>query len=131
VIFVVDSSDKDRIAGDSRSAAGELGSLLEEPELKGVPLLVLANKTDLPGGKTHTQSSIKQNLLFPNSLMMIGMAVPEVSEKLGLGSLQGRKWHIQGTIATTGTALFSLHLSVSSCLSVGICCLLIVSELQL
>lgn len=40
IVFVVDSADVDR-AG---TAKAELLSMLQEEELKGVPLLVLANK---------------------------------------------------------------------------------------
>ncbi len=44
VIFVVDSADKERI----EIAKQELDLMLQEEELKGVPVLVLANKQDLP-----------------------------------------------------------------------------------
>ncbi|PAA77791.1 hypothetical protein BOX15_Mlig013145g1 [Macrostomum lignano] len=44
LIFVVDSSDRDRM----HEAADELARLLEHDELAGCPLLVLANKKDLP-----------------------------------------------------------------------------------
>lgn len=44
VIFVVDSADKERI----EIAKQELELMLQEEELKGVPVLVLANKQDLP-----------------------------------------------------------------------------------
>jgi ADP-ribosylation factor-like protein 1 len=41
---VVDSADKERI----EIAKQELDLMLQEEELKGVPVLVLANKQDLP-----------------------------------------------------------------------------------
>lgn len=44
MIFVVDSADKERI----EIAKQELELMLQEEELKGVPVLVLANKQDLP-----------------------------------------------------------------------------------
>jgi ADP-ribosylation factor-like protein 1 len=44
VIFVVDSADRERI----EIAKQELELMLQEEELKGVPVLVLANKQDLP-----------------------------------------------------------------------------------
>jgi GTPase SAR1 family protein len=44
VIFVVDSADKERI----EVAKQELELMLQEEELKGVPVLLLANKQDLP-----------------------------------------------------------------------------------
>ena len=44
IIFVVDAADASRF-GEARQ---ELHKLLSEPRLRGVPLLVLANKMDLP-----------------------------------------------------------------------------------
>ncbi len=60
MIFVVDSSDKERIEGDARSAAGELAKLLEDDDLRNVPLLVLANKSDLPGGRKKNKKKQQQ-----------------------------------------------------------------------
>ena len=45
MIFVVDSTDKERLEYSKQ----ELEIMLQEEELKGVPVLVLANKQDLPG----------------------------------------------------------------------------------
>jgi len=45
IVFMVDSTDKRRFD----ECAEELGSLLEEEQLAGVPVLVLANKQDLLG----------------------------------------------------------------------------------
>ena len=44
MIYVVDSADKERI----EIAKQELEMMLQEEELKGVPVLVLANKQDQP-----------------------------------------------------------------------------------
>ncbi|KAA8593280.1 hypothetical protein FQN60_009396 [Etheostoma spectabile] len=44
MIFVVDSNDPERI----KEAVDELHKMLEEDELRGVALLVFANKQDLP-----------------------------------------------------------------------------------
>jgi small GTP-binding protein len=79
LIFVVDSNDKDRID----DAAEELKKMLNEEELKDVILLVMANKQDL------------KDAFSPN----------EVTEKLGLNQIKGRKWLVQGTSATTGQGL--------------------------
>jgi len=79
LIFVVDSSDKDRI----ELAKEELHKLLGEEELKDAFLLVFANKQDLGV-----------------------MSVAEVTEKLGLHSLRDRKWFIQGTCALTEDGLY-------------------------
>jgi small GTP-binding protein len=79
LIFVVDSNDVDRI----EDAAEELKKMLAEEELKDCCVLVLANKQDLNGA------------LPPN----------KVKEKLGMESLKGRNWLVQGTSATTGQGL--------------------------
>eukprot|EP01099_Mayorella_cantabrigiensis_P006131 TRINITY_DN506_c0_g1_i1.p1 TRINITY_DN506_c0_g1~~TRINITY_DN506_c0_g1_i1.p1 ORF type:complete len:181 (-),score=29.23 TRINITY_DN506_c0_g1_i1:165-707(-) len=80
VIYVIDSADPDRI-GISKQ---ELISMLSEEELKGIPLLVFANKQDLPGSLSEA----------------------EVSEKLGLSSLKNRSWTIFKTSAIKGEGIF-------------------------
>jgi len=81
LIYVVDSGDRARIS----IAREELHKLFTEPELVGVPLLVLANKQDLPKS----------------------MTTAEITQALGLGSADlGRKWNVQGCCATTGVGLF-------------------------
>jgi ADP-ribosylation factor-like protein 1 len=58
--------------------------MLSEEELKGVPLLVFANKQDLPGA------------LNPG----------EISDRLGLaGGEKGREWSVRGSCATKGEGL--------------------------
>jgi ADP-ribosylation factor 1/2 len=51
LIFVVDSTDRDRLA----QAKDELGQFLREDELKGVPLLLFCNKQDLPNALTPAE----------------------------------------------------------------------------
>merc|ERR1711879_597414 len=53
VIFVVDSSDRDRI----QDARDELWNLLGDDELRGAVLLVLANKQDLPNAMLAAEVS--------------------------------------------------------------------------
>ncbi len=66
LIFVVDSSDHDRI----ETAAEELNAMLaEEDEMRDALLLVLANKQDLPKA----------------------MPVHELTDRLGLHALRGRQ----------------------------------------
>ncbi|KAL8280791.1 hypothetical protein RQP46_006795 [Phenoliferia psychrophenolica] len=48
VLFIVDSADP----GTFEAARSELHALLAKPELRGIPLLVLANKNDIEG---HTK----------------------------------------------------------------------------
>ena len=78
LIYVVDTSDKDRL----ELAKEELQSMLTSEELQDTALLVLANKQDLGV-----------------------VSVAEVTEKLGLYSMKGRDWFIQGTCATTGSGI--------------------------
>jgi len=79
VIFVVDSSDVDRIG----TARKELMALLEEEELKAAVLLVFANKQDQKGAVSETQ----------------------LAEQLGLTLVKNRTWHICRAVATKGDGL--------------------------
>merc|ERR1712206_7292 len=80
LIFVVDSSDRDRV----EDVCEELNKMLNEDEMRNAVLLVYANKQDLPNA----------------------MSAAEVSEKLGLHSLRSRQWYIQSTCATSGDGLY-------------------------
>ena len=79
VIFVVDSADKERI----EIAKQELELMLQEEELKGVPVLVLANKQDLPNALNEK----------------------EVCDGLGLTSIKNRNWSMFKISAMNGTGL--------------------------
>ena len=76
IVYVVDSADRDRID----LCRNELVTLLQEEDLKTVPLLIFANKQDLPNPMSHT----------------------EVSERLGLVNLKTRQWSIFGSSAVRG-----------------------------
>jgi len=80
VIFVADSNDRDRV-GEARD---ELHRMLNEEELRGATVLVLANKQDLP----HA------------------MQCSEMADALDLFSLRQCSWHIQPTCATRGDGLY-------------------------
>merc|ERR1712054_711822 len=80
LIFVIDSNDRDRI----EDAKEELFKMLSEDEMRDAVLLVFANKQDLPNS----------------------MTAAEVTEKLGLQSMQNRRWFMQSTCATTGDGLY-------------------------
>ena len=95
VIFVVDSNDRDRIDDKNglysnneynmtAPAREELHSMLIDNELSNKPLLILANKQDLP----HA------------------MSVDEISDRLGLNIIKDRQWKVQATCATTGEGLY-------------------------
>ncbi|KAM9759261.1 ADP-ribosylation factor 4-like [Menidia menidia] len=78
IIFVVDSNDPERI----KEAADELHQMLEEEELRGVAVLVFANKQDLPRA----------------------MSVSDVTEALKLSGMS-QPWLVQGSCAVSGTGL--------------------------
>lgn len=80
LVYIVDSADANRFS----EAQDELKWILNADEMAGVPLVVLANKQDLPNA--HSPS--------------------EVAAKLGLPQLMGRKWFIQGSSALTGSGVY-------------------------
>ena len=57
MIFVVDSADRERI----QEAKEELMRVLDTPEMRNVPLVVVANKQDLPGVYTRTYNNTRTN----------------------------------------------------------------------
>ena len=79
-VFVVDSHDKDRI----ESVKSEMGTFLREEEALHFPLLIFANKQDLP------------NSLSSNDIIRL----------LELYKLTTREWFVQESVATTGEGLF-------------------------
>eukprot|EP00933_Yihiella_yeosuensis_P012185 TRINITY_DN12035_c0_g1_i1.p1 TRINITY_DN12035_c0_g1~~TRINITY_DN12035_c0_g1_i1.p1 ORF type:complete len:187 (-),score=35.06 TRINITY_DN12035_c0_g1_i1:447-932(-) len=79
IIFVVDSSDHDRI-DDARV---ELTTMLDHDSMHDAILLVFANKQDLPNA----------------------MPAEEVTEKLGLQSMKDCQWFVQTACANTGAGL--------------------------
>ncbi|KAM4638197.1 E3 ubiquitin-protein ligase TRIM23 isoform 4-T5 [Amazona ochrocephala] len=81
VVFVVDSSHRDRVS----EAHSELAKLLTEKELRDALLLIFANKQDVAGA----------------------LSVEEITELLSLHKLCcGRSWYIQGCDARSGTGLY-------------------------
>ncbi|KAJ3213455.1 hypothetical protein HDU67_002879 [Dinochytrium kinnereticum] len=81
LVFVVDSTDKDRLG----EAGGELRRILEAPEMEGVAVLVVANKQDL------------KDALSPE----------EVTKGLRLNTIKSHNWNIVSASATTGEGLTS------------------------
>lgn len=81
IIFVIDCSNRDR--KQLEHARGCLETVLSDADLYGTPLLVFANKQDVPQA----------------------MSEAEVAAALGLHGLQGRPWHIKGCCANSGQGL--------------------------
>lgn len=80
LIFVVDSSDKQRL-GEAKT---ELHKLLEEEDLKDAHILVFANKQDVLGA----------------------LSVNEIKSGLALADMTSHNWFIQPTAAIKGEGLF-------------------------
>eukprot|EP00695_Tsukubamonas_globosa_P003539 TRINITY_DN685_c0_g1_i1.p1 TRINITY_DN685_c0_g1~~TRINITY_DN685_c0_g1_i1.p1 ORF type:complete len:181 (+),score=2.35 TRINITY_DN685_c0_g1_i1:128-670(+) len=80
VIFVIDSSDRERI----NEARDELMRMLADDELRDAVLLVYANKQDLPRAMNAT----------------------DITERLGLPTLRQRSRFIQSCCALTGDGLY-------------------------
>ncbi|KAK2714279.1 ADP-ribosylation factor-like protein 4C [Artemia franciscana] len=80
IVFVLDSVDSERM----EEAKMELVRTAKSPENVGVPVLVLANKQDLPGAKD----------------------TKEIESSLGLNDLGSNQlFHVQSTCAVTGEGL--------------------------
>ncbi|WKY06882.1 hypothetical protein Q1695_006788 [Nippostrongylus brasiliensis] len=79
IIFVVDSSDTDRM----EEARNEIHALIEDSELHGAAVLVFANKQDLPNAMDAT----------------------EVSKALDMHMIRDREWSVQMSNAITGEGL--------------------------
>ena len=76
----MDSADRERMA----EASEELFGIIRAPEMCGVPVVVVANKQDLPGA----------------------MSSSEVADKLGLNEIRDRKWYVQGACAPSGEGIY-------------------------
>lgn len=79
MIYVIDSSDWERI----EEAKDEFQKFVNEDELRDHPILVLANKCDLPNT----------------------MEISQITDSLRLHHLRNRKWFIQAISATNGNGL--------------------------
>ncbi|KAI3382717.1 hypothetical protein SNEBB_006911 [Seison nebaliae] len=79
LIFVIDSSDRQRF----EETAIELDELTCNDQLNGVPLLVFANKQDLPNASRDE----------------------EIAHTLQLHTIKNRDWHIQPCCALSGEGL--------------------------
>ena len=80
IIYVVDSNDKERFE-ESRTV---LNTLLDDDLLKGLPLLVLANKHDLPQSQP----------------------VSTICKSLQLTTIANREWFCQSCCALNGDGLY-------------------------
>lgn len=85
IVFVVDSADPERfIIGKA-----ELMALLKEPEIEGVPVLILSNKSDAEGARSAVQVSKALDLA---SISKRPWSIHQSSAKSGQGIKEGIKW---------------------------------------
>jgi ADP-ribosylation factor protein 1 len=87
IIFVIDSSDKDRMNDSNKYKCNvkyELHQLLNEELLKDTILLIYANKQD----------------------MVNSLSIKEIVELLELNKIRSRQWFVQGTNAISGEGLY-------------------------
>lgn len=80
LIYVVDSADRERMI----EAREELFGILDSDEMRGVPVVIVANKQDLPGSQS----------------------VAQIVDQLCLQKLVGRQWYVQAACATTGEGVY-------------------------
>lgn len=82
LIYVVDSSDLERV----RESAEELHEIVKDDCMTGVPVVIIANKQDLPNA----------------------LECSKLAEELALGKLSANrnKWFIQSSCATTGEGIY-------------------------
>ena len=80
LIYVVDCADRERVD----KASAEFRSIVDDPLMRNAAVLIFANKQDLPGA------------ISPAALC----------EAFGLGEMRGRRWHVQGAVATRGEGLY-------------------------
>jgi signal recognition particle receptor subunit beta len=82
MIFVIDSADRERIGMAKEDLIKEINAMDEMNDNKKTPLLVYANKQDLPGA----------------------LSAETIAECLG-NIKNGRRWHVQPACATRGEGL--------------------------
>jgi len=79
LVFVVDAADGRRLS----VARQELSAMLQEEELKRIPVLIFANKMDVEGA----------------------LPLSHITEQLHLTEIRDRPWHIQPSSAVEGRGL--------------------------
>ena len=90
LIYVVDSTDVERV----RESAEELQAIVQDDNLHGVPVVIIANKQDLPNA----------------------LSCSDLVHMLELNKLAAtrNKWFIQGACATRGDGLFEAMKEMSN-----------------
>ena len=89
IIFVIDWTDFERL----ETARDELYFLLADPELKNIPILILANKQDLPEAIGY--QDLKEDLAIGEEESKRPIKIQESSALLDTGLDDGFKWLIK------------------------------------
>ena len=96
LVYVIDSADRRRV----EETGVELGLLLEEEKLAGIPLMVFANKQDL----------------------LNALPAKEISEALNLHLVRDRPWQIQAcSVRTLHAILHAAATHAPTCTCVAFC----------
>jgi ADP-ribosylation factor-like protein 3 len=82
-VYVIDSADQSRL----NECVVELGTLLKEPKLQGVPLLVFANKQDLMSAMDSSEICDALSLNDDRAFQ-----IQACSAKTGSGLNEGLEW---------------------------------------
>ena len=104
IAFVVDASDRERLA----KAREALQGMLIDAELRGKPLLVFANKQDLPGCMTATQ--LATSLGLRTAACASPWHVQACTSLTGDGLYPGLAWYAEALQASQGHSLGELRL---------------------
>jgi len=88
VVFVVDSSDRERL----QEAKSELVRLLQEPELENAFVLVLANKQDLPLSLSGQEIAEQLGLVGTKTIAKNEYKVQPCCAMSGIGLEDGLEW---------------------------------------
>jgi len=88
LIYVIDSADKKRL----EEAGNEMGQLLEEEKLAGVPLLIFANKQDLINAQDDNEIADQLNF---KDIRDRNWKIHACSAKTGDGLQEGMEWMVQ------------------------------------
>jgi len=108
VIFMIDSNDRERIT----EANNELCNMMSEDLLRTVPLLIMANKQDLPNALTPFQVAVDLGLREENVMLTPRKSYRRYDDDWHILNkrlptlLENRYWCIQPCCAITGDGLY-------------------------
>lgn len=103
LIYVVDCADRDRVP----QAAAEFKSIAEDPLMRNSVLLVSAARCSSCSHWPSLPDPLPSSQVFANKQDLPNAMQPaQLVEAFGLPQMRGRRWHVQGTVATRGDGLY-------------------------